>query len=347
MGKVRPAELMVRTSERTCWTTCRQKWEWAYVLRLKSNQPSSPLTFGTYWHALMERWYTADNGGIIRHPAPAALARRMSANYERKYGHPLPRVKIGTASEEDGEEDRGTVAALDLALDLIAEYQSVHKGDPRYRVIANELLFQVDITENRKYLYTYVGTMDGVWEDLDHPGRLFGVERKTGSGLDPFGAPVELDEQSGSYLTYGNIWLQQQGILPEGQSIHFVLFDRVRKALKDSRPRNEQGLALNKNGSVSKRQPQPRVKREPSYRGEQSQIMLMDRVADQASEMLGARNGQVAIYKNPDRHCGWCEFREMCEVHEEGGDWQEIAKYSFTGWDPYSAHSIKEERNRG
>lgn len=58
----------------------------------------------------------------------------------------------------------------------------------------------------------------------------------------------------------------------------------------------------------------------------------------EAREMRLCRSGKLGVYKNPDRHCGYCEYRDMCEIHESGGDWEAIRDQLFTTWNPYEDH---------
>lgn len=76
--------------------------------------------------------------------------------------------------------------------------------------------------------------------------------------------------------------------------------------------------------------------------------MLIQRIRQQTWEMGQARIGKLPIYKNPsgtypDQHCLGCEFRDMCELHEEGREWEELRDMTMTTWDPYAAHIIETE----
>lgn len=344
---VRPAELMVRNSEQSSFKTCRQMWHWGYGLRLKPNAPSSPLTFGTYIHACLERYYKP---GTVRGPHPAITARRLHARYMQRYGRDLPRVKI---SGEDEWGEPNYVDAVDLAVIVLEGYverwlEDKDYPDSRYEVISSEMTFQIDINDDRgKYLFTAVGTCDGLWRDL-HTGKLIFLETKTGTGLEPFGAPTPLDEQSGFYISFCNLWLRAMGMIGPLDEVDYVLFNRLAKKTPDGRATDEQGRALNKNGSVSKRQPPPRFKRELVYRGHDEQVNFIERMRQESREMRLVRAGKLDVYKNPGRHCNWCDFGPnkggMCEVHECGQDYLAIAEEMFHEWAPYSAHELKQER---
>lgn len=378
MPKIRPAELMVRNSEQSCWKTCRFKWRLAYVHRLRSPRPSSPLRFGTMIHKVLEIRYPP---GKERGPDPVKTVKRLYARHLRLTGEELPPVKIGRTDEEDSEV--GYVPALDLAVAMLEGYVAEYGADEQYEVIAPEMTYQIDITDIlRRHLFTAVGTFDGLLRDL-FTGKLIFIEHKTGSGLDPFGAPTTLDEQSGSYLAFGNLFLREKGLLAPNEEVDYVLFNRLKKAFPSTGPFNSEGLKVNKPkkevlvtmmkefgrpiakgmtvdqmifdiwgvmpnvydlGEVSKRQPGPLFKRELVYRGHAEQVAIITRFGQEAREMAAARDGRMATYKNPDRHCSWCEFRDLCELHEAGGDWKGMAKAMYQRWDPYAAHEIEQER---
>ena len=54
------------------------------------------------------------------------------------------------------------------------------------------------------------------------------------------------------------------------------------------------------------------------------------------------------VYKTPGplfmSNCKFCEFRDMCELHETGNDWEMFKEATYGNWDPYSDHEIIERR---
>ena len=50
-------QTMVRTSERSTFKRCPQKWWWAYVEGLAPKEPAKALWFGTGWHEVMADYY--------------------------------------------------------------------------------------------------------------------------------------------------------------------------------------------------------------------------------------------------------------------------------------------------
>lgn len=321
---------MVRTSERTLFKECRLAWDWSYNQCFSTNKVQRALAFGSLCHAA---WATYYKPGRKRGLKPQLAVVKHWDAYLAAGGRPYTMGKITGAPEDD-------CSPLDLAVEMMTNYYNkYHEHDlERYQVLSSEQTFQIDVNHPRTgaYLFTYVGTMDGVWKDVIEDLIVF-AEHKTGAGLEPFGAPVYLDEQQASYWAYGPDWLIHQGILKSGQLIDHVLYNRARKAFSDTRPTNADGLALNQNGSVSKNQPTPLFKREPVYRTQAERARTMRRVISEVREMQLVRSGKLKIYKNPGKRCTMCQFRDPCEVHEGGGDYRAVLS-TFGHWDPVEDH---------
>jgi hypothetical protein len=99
-------------------------------------------------------------------------------------------------------------------------------------------------------------------------------------------------------------------------------------------------------GEISKVQPKPFFLRVPVHRDPSERNRLHERVLDEAREIWMARQGLVAIYKNPGPlhmpNCRGCAVRDACEVHEAGGDWSSVRRSTTVNWAPYSAHELPE-----
>lgn len=325
---------LLRNSETKTFKACRQKWWWAYHDELTAKQDAVPLLFGTWVHAAMEQWYIP---GRKRGTPLDKTFEKIYTDYLYDGGDEIV-VKVGRDTEgSEGER----VDILDLGLDMLRGYYAEYGDDEHYEVIAPELSFQSDVHHSKtgKYLFTAVGQIDATVRD-HRSNRIGFLEHKTGATLAPFGAPDELDEQSGMYWTFGPAYLQQLGVLKKDELPDFLEFNRLKKSMGDTRPTNEEGLALNQNGSVSKRQPTPRFKRNRVYRSNTDRRQFLKRSKQVMREMNLVRAGKLGHYKNPDRHCGYCEFKDACEAEETGGDWKEILKMTTNKWDPYEDYGL-------
>jgi hypothetical protein len=97
-------------------------------------------------------------------------------------------------------------------------------------------------------------------------------------------------------------------------------------------------------GEPSKNQPGPLFHREPVWRNDAEGERVHERVLEQMREMQQARRGKLAVYKTPGHimsgMCQMCGFRDMCELHESGADWESLRDATMKPWEPYAEHEI-------
>jgi hypothetical protein len=185
-------------------------------------------------------------------------------------------------------------------------------------------------------------------------------------------------DQALGYWWGGSIVLRQQGLLKPDQSVDHVLVNWLRKTMPDTRPRNAAGHTLNKPtkealiaacdsngiefpkkvlvkeleqllrdagfdpeqyGEPSKKQASPPLQRVQLDFGDNNLENINWRIRAEAWEREQVRAGKLPVYKNPTKDCSWkCEFVEVCELHEMGGDWESMLELEFVPWDPYEDH---------
>jgi hypothetical protein len=369
-------EIQLRNSERQTFTTCPQKWEWAYVDRLKPRTQKPALRFGTLIHSALEAFYLP---GLKRGPRPAETFERLfEADLKASY-------KMGIRDEDGTWHEMG-----DLGIAMLTAYFETYGKDSQWFVIGTEAPFRVPVTDPKTGLmFTFVGVVDGLWRDRASGKRkdLWVADHKTCKD-DPTkkNKALILDEQSGSYWSYGVDYLRAKRILKPDQRLTGMLFNFLRKGMPDVRPKNAQGQALNKPtkevlqikyqdvfgkpapkkltvaelteaigpstaallGEVSKSQSSPLFHREPVFRDEFDGDMVRKRTVAQARVMHYMRTGKLEVYKVPGTlhspHCNWCEFMDMCELHESGQDWRGFRDATMDTWEPYAQHEILEGR---
>jgi hypothetical protein len=319
------------------------------------------LKFGTLVHKALEVRYPP---GIKRGPKPAETFEKIFQAEQRNV------EKTWKMKVDDSWEDM-----LEIGIDMLELFIEKYGRDEDWKVIESEMTFQVPVYLPSEYaeqdplvaflelpravlsgkqpLFYYVGTMDGVWENrMDGGVRV--IDWKT-TGKDPekeARGKSLLDEQTTAYWTWGVDWLIKEKLLKERQvrALDGMVFTFLRKGKRDPRPANAQGLYLNQDGTVSKKQPPPMFHREQVYRSEVEQQMARTRVIQEFIEMAACRKGILATYKTPETgqmgHCGWCPVRDICELHESGADWKLMRSSSMEAWDGYSAHEISDEGKR-
>lgn len=324
---------LIRTSERTSFKRCMWAWDRGFNDHLKPIHEAPALRFGTLIHKALEERYPV---GKKRGPKPAAV-------FEKLYNEETARAYKFGFSDEDGKwADAGEVG-VSMMEAFIEEYGR----DEEWEVLSSEQTFQVHVAdpETGKYLFTYVGTMDGVWKNrMDAAVRV--IDWKTTKNDPTKVTHLILDEQATAYWTWGVDFLIAKGLMKprDLESMDGMLYTFMRKAKKDERPTNAAGHSLNKDGSVSAKQPSPIFHRELIYRSDSDREQARARAIAEVKDMLSIRRGERTAYKAPHFiNCAMCQFRDICELHEIGADWEGMRDATMSKWDPYAAHEIEQE----
>jgi hypothetical protein len=351
--------VQIRTSERTSFERCKWQWDRGYNDRLKPVEEAPALRFGSLVHAALEERYPP---GIKRGPKPAQT-------FEKLFEADLKEAeKTWGFRDEDGD----WAEAGQLGVCMLEEYINVYGRDEEWKVIASELTFSVPVygrqekneegllglwvpcqpdDDDAVYLFDYVGTMDGVWQDRISGGvRVNDYKTTKGDPVKEAMGKLLLDEQGTAYWTWGVDYLLAENILKakQKQLLDGMLYTFLRKAKKDTRPQNSKGQYLNQDGSVSKKQPGEYFHREIVYRDREQSDRARQRAIDQFFAMQDIREGKARAYKSPgtgfpDQQCKACAFFDICELNEIGADWEQMRDASMKKWDPYAAHEIQEE----
>lgn len=91
-------------------------------------------------------------------------------------------------------------------------------------------------------------------------------------------------------------------------------------------------------GDRSKIQPPPLFLRTEVFRTRAERRSQLLRVQQDALQMELLRDGLLIPTKNATRDCGFCEFYDMCEAQERGGDWESLRDIAYVVQDPYADH---------
>ncbi|HVI76766.1 MAG TPA: PD-(D/E)XK nuclease family protein, partial [Candidatus Acidoferrum sp.] len=315
--------ILVRTSERQAFLTCRQKWEWSWVDKLRAPTTDTKLLFGDLVHQSLAAYYKR---GRKRGPHPRVTFERLCE-------------KLSDEQDTTIWEDDQMVDMRELGIDMLDRYvEHWREVDKEYRVISSEQTFKLSIGRIAGKKVYYVGTIDGVWQHLPTLKYRF-AEHKTTTAISKSALPM--DEQVGAYWTYGPRWLRLKGFLKEDERLDGIIYNWLRKTIKNG-TYDEQGRKLNKDGSPSKRQPPAYFARQLTFRGDFEAERVKERVHQEVIDMLAARENPAMIYKNPGPqfmpNCKFCSFRDMCELHETGNDWLPFKRKAFVHWEPYDPY---------
>jgi hypothetical protein len=328
---------MLRTSERSALKRCEFAWDLEYNRKLKPLSEAPALRFGSLVHKALAAWYVP---GIKRgvHPAKA---------FKRAYEQDLKRN-----NEIFGmhlEEEERWVDALELGVAMLNNYTDEYGTDPEYEVLVTEMPFQVVVphptTAHPWFMYT--GVLDGVWRHR-RKKELWIPDHKTTAGIQRKLSYLQMDDQAGAYWSFGLEYLVQNKMLKTHGELNGILYNFLRKALPDERPSkfvNNTRVYLNKDGSVSQKQPSKYFMRLPIFRDDYDRQQVIRRALIEYARIEKFRSGELEITKNAGLFtCPMCSVRDACELHETGGDVDTFIQQTTQAWDPYSEHEILDGR---
>jgi hypothetical protein len=222
----------LRTSERKTFKRCPQRWEWAYVRGFKPLRDATPLWFGQAVHVALADWYLKGNA---RGPHPAeTFDKALEGNRI---------LRIRPDSETDEQE---FIDARALGIEMLNNYVETYGRDDEWDVIATEQEFHVALSNldgTRRRWLQYKGTIDGIYRS-NADGRIRLMEHKTAASINLNFLP--LDDQAGSYWAFSDHILRSLGMLDTGGHVQGINYNFLRKAQKDTRPRNISGHYCNK-----------------------------------------------------------------------------------------------------
>lgn len=333
-----PAPLpLLRQSERSSFMRCPQAWYWGYVEGLTPiAEKKSAADFGTLVHMALAEYYQP---GLIRGEHPAQTF------YELAQG----KVEIIKTQETvDGELVATWEDFVDLGTDLLEAYVERYQGDPHWEVIDAERRFNVSIPDVRykpqvskkgrrvfRAICTLVGTFDMVLRDLtDEQVKM--VDHKTANRI--YVEKLELDPQASTYISVATHALREQGLIGKTEVVKGMEYNFLRKGRVDTRPVNEKGERLNKNGSVSKQQGTPLFKRHFVPRTHKERQRTIVRISQEAAVMGDVAAGRIPVLKNTNQECAFCKFYDLCQLDEAGEDTAYFKETVYKNHDPYFDH---------
>jgi hypothetical protein len=182
--------------------------------------------------------------------------------------------------------------------------------------------------------------IDGLWYDREK-GYIFLMDHKTAIAIQT--QYLSLDDQATAYWTWGWDWMVQAGLVDPDVKPAGMMYNILRKAIKDERPQNKDGHYLNKDGSVSKQQPSPYFVRQPVFRDWKEREKARERVLIEYADMERIRKeGIEQAYKNPSQFtCPSCWAFDICELDEVGAPGAEELKEAMTrSWEPYHQREV-------
>ncbi len=323
---------IIRTSERNSFNNCWQQWWWSYREGLlMQGPPALHFWFGILIHEALASHYQR---GLTRGKGKHGLVQV----FRRLVDNELHMLKTW---EGDSVE---YVDAATLGEEMLTNYLDEFGRDDHMDILSTEKIRFVTIYDHdNQPVATYAYTMDGVYRDRSDHDKIKLLEHKTAAMFN-FGH-LPLDPQARSYVAFETLNLREEGLLKPDEHIQEITFNFLRKAKKkiDDRPTNKEGLRLNQNGTISKQQKvqEPLFARVPVSVSRESRARVVDTIILEAQDMLRLRRDPYLVRKMPKQGpmgCVSCQFKDMCELHEEGGDWQDLRDWKFQVQDPYKVY---------
>jgi hypothetical protein len=319
---------MLRSHEVMDYKRCPKKWYWKWRRGLVSKLITfGALDLGTWAHEALAAWYRrgrSRNGNLVDH-----FERFAHESMELAYNDGAPEYVLDKADE----------LAM-LGVEMMKAYQAHYGLDPDVHVIAPEVPSAFEITDDEgKPITTYKMKLDLVYRDKEGNVRL--MEHKTAAQIRTGHLPI--DGQARPYGALAERALKRAGILKKDDVLTGVTYNFLRKALPDERPKDAEGKALNKDGSVSARQPAANFLRFPVRLTRAAKLVTLKRIQADATIITMVadyiRKGELdtsKLPKTPDKSCPMtCQFFDMCVAEENGTPIADMERNLFTVQNPY------------
>lgn len=360
--------VLLRRSEVKLFKTCRWAWARSYMDRLTAIQVSPALRFGDLVHQALACWYVP---GRKRGEHPAEAFERI---YDEAIEAGLRDFDIRLDEDEKWHDARqlgidmlnGYVAhwGTDKHLKVIASEMpaqvDVMSRQGKY-MCTFVLQFDIVVVDMER---DQCGLLETKTAASIRTGHL-GLDEQAGSywafaGEHLRNIKVLKPGQDISFIQYNFLRKGLPDERPRNELGHYL--NKPSKPVLRAKV-DELGLTVAKSatvevlaqalgatgidvsqlGEVSKNQPPPLFVRQKVYRDQADRDNIMFRIRAVAAEIAMVRAGKLPIYKNPggqwpNEQCSACEFKDVCLVHEGGGDHEELIRLTMTEWDPYQAH---------
>ncbi len=341
---------LLRNSERASFKNCPAQWNWGWNRGLTLAMPvKNAAWFGGVVHLALAEWYAPPGraNGFVRGRDPREAI-------EEGFKNEFTTISASPYFDEVAEKEYWNAAELGKI--MMTAYLAEYGTDDSWEVLMPETRFNAKIPFNKRqassplaywnligfprgpngFITKLLGTFDMPIRD-HKDGHVKVVDHKTTNKKENI-VWLEKDDQTGTYIAVSTGYLRKAGFIGEKEVVVGAIWNYLRKGKPDVRPTDELGRSLNKDGSVSKTQPSPLFWRIDLRRNNHNRLRQVSRIADDAEHMAAVRAGVLPVLKNPGEHCGWCQFKELCAVDEDGGDTEQFIKDVFRVQDMYADH---------
>lgn len=317
---------LIRSHERITYKRCVKKWYWNWRMGLVPKAKSfGALELGTWVHDAFAHWYMDKSQDLSKYFNDAYS---YSVRMAEQAG--APQFMLDKADE---------LAALGDA--MMVAYQERYGTDSNVHVIGAEIPLEFEIADEAgKVIAIHKLKPDLVYRD-EHD-YVWLMEHKTAAQIRL--EHLVIDDQARPYVTMAERALRNAGFLNKHDVFKGVMYNFARKALPDERSIDTAGRALNKNGTVSKRQPTPTFIRHPVTLTRAAKRITLQRLQGEAilltmlTESLKAKRIDPAtLPKTPHSSCPkLCQYFTMCVTEEQGGNIKDMQRDLYVRQNPYT-----------
>lgn len=325
---------LVRAHERMDYKRCQKKWYWRWRKGLVLKRPPvGALDLGQWIHGGFDRWYGPGKERIgSLHEHVQVLAEE---GLRRAIRNGLPSY----------ERDKAEALAT-LAVEIAIAYQQHYGDDPAVSVIATEIPLEFVLqgtNANPEVIHRLKPDM--VYRDPD--GWVWLMENKTAAQIRT--DHLVIDDQARPYGAMAERALRNAGVLGPDDYFRGIMYNFLMKKLPDLREENSEGKKLNKDGTVSQRQPGRQFLRYPVKMTRDSKRLALIRARDEALEITEVtqllRQGADPnrLMKTPHYMCArYCDFFSICSAEEQGVDIRSMTRDLYKREDPYQYEETTE-----
>lgn len=361
----------VRGSERQLFKRCPWAWQQAYRFGLKPRRVKDALWFGELVHISLAGWYQP---GSQRGPHPAETFNLLYSDEETRFF----KTEDATEEERAKYTDLRVLgtAMLEGYVGFYGNDDSWEVLSPEKTFSFNVPFLEHWSDETREFLARYVGTYDLAYRDLIS-GWIYLGEHKTAKSIRTDHLQLD-DQAGPYFATARNTLMKAglmspkehfKGImynflrkgLPDPRPVDekgyacnkptkadyvaaLTGVDRwTAEELTKKKVDDLEGIAAGNMiqvlGERSKVQPAKLYLRHPVNRTRAEQRSQLVRLQNDLTIMEMARRGEIPITKTTHWSCArFCDFHEICTLHETSGNWKELRSVAYRVEDPYAAH---------
>lgn len=328
---------VITSSERSDFKRCPKRWYWKWRRGLIPRMRTfGALDLGAWVHSALEAWY---GPGKKRR---GSLSELFESIAQLDINSSIELRKANTDAVNKADE------LVALGIEMTKAYQSYYTNDRGLSIVDTEIPLEYTFSNDSGLIVAaHKIKPDGVV--IDQNDDVWLIEHKTAKSIQT--EHLVIDDQARPYGAMAERPLRKLGIIQKGQRFRGILYNFLRKALPDLRPQNEKGQYLNKDRSVSKRQPPAFFVRKKITMTDQQKRVTLARLADEVfnitEKTLQLRIKDIdpdRISKTPHKSCvRTCQFFTMCVAEDSGMDIRDMERLMFRREDPYLYHKESTE----